>query len=309
LRTLVSKAFTPRTVALLRERVQRTCDELLDAAAATGRLEVVGGLALPLPLTVIADLLGIPGEDRRRFYAWSTRLAAATSGAVADLLRVLPTLWSSVRYLRGLVRRRRTRPGDDLVSALLRAEEADDRLTEDEVIGLVALLLVAGYETTMSLIAVGTLALLQNPGQRDLLRQNPALAEPAVEELLRFTSPADVATLRIAREDVHVGATTLPRGDIVLASLASANRDESQFTDPDTLDLTREPNRHLAFGLGAHFCLGAPLARLEGQVALTTLVRRFPGLRLAERPDALRWRRALLFRGLERLPVLLDGDG
>jgi len=166
--------------------------------------------------------------------------------------------------------------------------------------------LLAGYETTMSLIAVGALALIQHPRQRELLQQNPALAPSAVEELLRYTSPADFATFRIAREDVAIGAVTIPRGDVVLAALASANRDESQFSDPETLDLTREPNRHLAFGVGAHFCLGAPLARLEGQIALTTLFRRFPDLRLAKAAETLRWRRGLLLRGLEQLPVVLE---
>jgi cytochrome P450 PksS len=307
LRTLVSKAFTPRVVEQMRDRIQSVCDELLDAAAASGRMEIVGGFALPLPLTIIADLLGIPARDRRRFYSWSKRVAAATSGAVVDLLRAQPALWLSMRYLRGLIALRRAEPRDDLVTALLRAEEAGDQLSEDEVVGMIALLLLAGYETTMSLIACGALALVQHPRQRELLQQNPARAETAIEELLRYTSPADFATFRIAREDVAIGSATIPRGHVVLAALASANHDESQFSDPETLDLTREPNRHLAFGVGAHFCLGAPLARLEGQIALTTLFRRFPDLRLANAAGTLRWRRGLLFRGLEQLPVVLEG--
>ena len=191
------------------------------------------------------------------------------------------------------------------MTALLRAEEAGDKLNEDEVFGMIALLLLAGFETTMNLIASGALALMQNPHQRDLLQQNPALAESAIEELLRYTSPADFATFRIAREDITIGSATIARGALVLAVLASANRDESQFSDPETLDITREPNRHLAFGLGAHFCLGAPLARLEGQIALTTLFHRLPDLRLAKPAGTLRWRRALFFRGLEQLPVLI----
>jgi len=306
LRALVSKAFAPRMVELLRDRIQGACDQLLDAAATNGRMEIVGGFALPLPLTIIADLLGIPERDRRRFFAWSKRGAAATSGAVLDLLRAQPALWLSMRYLRGLIALRRAEPRDDLVTALLRAEEAGDKLSEDEVIGMIALLLLAGYETTMSLIAMGALALIQHPRQRELLQQKPTMAESAIEELLRYTSPADIATLRIAREDVTIGSVPLARGDVVLASLASANRDEAQFSDPDTLDITRQPNRHLAFGLGAHFCLGAPLARLEGQIALTTLFRRLPDLRLAEAAETLRWRRGLLFRGLEQLPVVFE---
>jgi cytochrome P450 PksS len=306
LRALVSKAFTPRMVELLRDRIQGACDQLLDAAATNGRMEIVGGFALPLPLTIIADLLGIPERDRRPFFAWSKRVAAATSGAVLDLLRAQPALWFSMRYLRRLIALRRAEPRDDLVTALLRAEEAGDKLSEDEVIGMIALLLLAGYETTMSLIAMGVLALIQHPRQRELLQQKPTMAESAIEELLRYTSPADIATLRIVREDVSIGSVTLARGDVVLASLASANRDESQFSDPDTLDITRQPNRHLAFGLGAHFGLGAPLARLEGQIALTTLFRRFRDLRLAEAAETLRWRRGLLFRGLEQLPVVFE---
>ena len=168
---------------------------------------------------------------------------------------------------------------------------------------MVLLLLIAGYETTINLIASGTLALLQHPAQRDLLLQNPDLVEPAVEELLRYTSPADFASARMAREEVTLGSVTIPRYGMVLAVLGSADHDESQFRDPETLDMTREPNRHVAFGLGSHFCLGAPLARLEGQLAFTTLFRRFPRLRLAVAPESLRWRKGLAFRGPEELPV------
>jgi cytochrome P450 len=306
LRTLVSKAFTPSVVEGLRDRIHGVCNDLLDGAGTSGRMEMVGGFALQLPLTIIADLLGVPAQDRRRFYSWSKRVAAATSGAIFDLLRAQPALWSSMRYLRGLIALRRAEPRDDLVTALLLAEEAGDKLSEDEVIGMIALLLLAGYETTMSLIATGALALIQHPRQRELLQQSPALAEPAIEELLRYTSPAEFATFRIAREDVTLGSVTIPRGNVVLAVLGSANHDETQFPDPEALDIAREPNRHLAFGVGAHFCLGAPLARLEGQIALTTLFRRFPDLRLAKAAETLRWQRGLLFRGLEQLPVVLE---
>jgi len=287
LRTLVTKAFTPRVVERRRDRIQEVCNELLDAAATSGRMDIVGRFALLVPLTIIADLLGIPAQDRRRFYSWSKRVAAATSGAIFDLMRAQPALWLSMGYFRRLIALRRAVPRDDFLTALLRAEEAGD-----------------GSETTMSLIASGALALIQHPQQRELLQQNSALAQSAIEELLRYTSPADFATFRIAREDVTIGAVTIPRGDVVLAALASANRDESQFPDPEIL---REPNRHLAFGVGAHFCLGAPLARLEGQIALTTLFRRFPDLRLAKAAETLRWRRGLLLRGLEQLPVVLGG--
>jgi cytochrome P450 PksS len=305
LRTLVNKAFTPRVVEKLRGRVQAVCDELLDAAMARGRMELVRDFALPVPLTIIADLLGVPMEDRHRFAGWSKKVAAATSGALFDLVRGQPSLFRSVRYLRKVIALRRAEPGDDLVTALVQAEEAGDKLDEEELVGMIALLLLAGYETTINLIASGTLALVQHPEARARFQKEPGLAEPAVEELLRYTSPADFASFRIAREAVTIAGTVVPRGGIVLASLTSANRDERQFQGPEQLDLGRDPNRHLAFGTGAHFCVGAPLARLEGQVALTTLFRRFPDLRLDVAPEALRWRRGLLFRGLEALPVSL----
>ena len=305
LRTLVSKAFTPRAVERLAGRIQSLCDELLDAAAKTRRLELIGGLALRLPLNVIGDMLGIPEQDRRHFERWTKRVAAGASGAVLDLVRASPALWQGVGYLRGLIAQRRAEPRDDMVTALIKAEEAGDKLSEDEVIGMIALLIIGGFETTMGLIGSGTLALLQHPEQKRRFLGEPALQDSAIEELLRYTSPADVASFRIAREDVTLAGVTIPKGDVVLAVLGSANRDESRFANPDTLDLAREPNKHLAFGAGAHFCLGAPLARLEGRIALSTLFRRFPELRLAEAVERLRWRRALLFRGPARVPLLL----
>jgi cytochrome P450 len=305
LRTLVSKAFTPRSVERLGERIQRVCDELLDVAVAERRPDLVRGFALRLPLTIIADMLGIPGEDRRRFDSWTKRVAAGSSGDPVEVVRASPALWQAVRYLRGLIARRRAEPQDEMVSGLIRAEEAGDKLSEDEVIGMIALLLIGGFETTMGLIGSGTLALLQHPEQKRRFIEQPALAESAIEELLRYTSPLDVSMFRIAREDVTIGSVTIPRGDVVLGVVGSANRDESRFTSPDALDLARQPNRHLAFGVGAHFCLGAPLARLEGRIALTTLFRRFPDLRLAEPAASVRWRRGLFFRGPERLPVTL----
>lgn len=303
LRTLVSKAFTPRTVEGLRDRTQRLCGELLDAAAARGGLELVRAFALRLPLTIIADLLGLPREDRLRFFGWAQRTAAGSSGALLDLLRAQPALWRTVGYFRGLIALRRAEPQDDIVTALLRAEEAGDKLHEDEVIGMVALLLLAGFETTMSLISSGALALLQHPRERERLVDDPSVAETALEELLRYTSPADFATFRIAREDVEIAGVRVPRGGVVLAVIGSANRDERQFPRADVLDLGRAPNRHLAFGSGPHFCLGAALARLEGGLALGTLFRRFPRLRLEVPAESLRWRRGLFFRGLEALPL------
>jgi len=308
LRALVSKAFTPRLIERLRGRIEALCEELLDhMQRVRGRrdgTDLVAGYALPLPATVIAELLGVPAEDHARFHRWSNRLVSISSGR--DMLRALPAAHSFVGYLRKLVEGRRGAPQDDLITALIRAEEAGDKLSEDELLAMAFLLLVAGHETTVNLIASGTLALLEHPEQAERLRRDPSLVKPAVEELLRYTSPVEMATERYAREDTEIVGTTIPRGELVLAVLGSANRDEGHFEDPDALDLARDPNRHLAFGRGGvHHCLGAPLARMEGQIALTALLRRFPGVRLAMTPETLRWRRGLFLRGLERLPLVL----
>ncbi|HSA92767.1 MAG TPA: cytochrome P450 [Terriglobales bacterium] len=301
LRALVHKAFTPNLIERLRARVQTLCDELLTAAERQGRLELIRDFALPLPLTIIAELLGVPPEDRQKFHSWTKRFVAVSSRS--DLFLALPPLWMCVRYLRRLFERRRADPQDDLVTALVQAEEAGDHLSPDELLAMVVLLLIAGYETTVNLIGSGTLALLEHPEQMERLRRNPGLVQLAIEELLRFTSPLDIATERYAREDVTLYGMTIPRQELVLLVLGSANRDDRQFPHPDTLDLAREPNRHLAFGQGAHYCLGAPLARLEAQIAITALLQRFPGLRLAVPAETLCWRKSLPLRGLEQLPL------
>jgi cytochrome P450 len=308
LRALVSIAFTPRLIERLRGRIETLCEELLDAMERQrkpkGGTDLVAGYALPLPATVIAELLGVPAEDHNRFHRWSNRLVSVSSGR--DMLRALPAALSFVRYLRNLVERRRADAEDDLITALIRAEEAGDKLSEDELLAMAFLLLVAGHETTVNLIASGTLALLEYPEQAERLRRDPSLVKPAVEELLRYTSPVEMATERYARKDTEIRDTRIPRGGLVLAVLGSANRDERHFENPDVLDLARDPNRHLAFGRGSvHHCLGAPLARMEGQIALTALLRRFPGARLAMAPESLHWRRGLYLRGLEKLPLVL----
>ena len=308
LRSLVGKAFTPRLIERLRGRVEALSEELLDAmerkGARRGGTELVADYALPLPATVIAELLGVPAEDHDKFHRWSNRLVSVSSGR--DMLRALPAALSFVRYLRKLVKRRRADPQDDLITALIRAEEAGDKLSEDELLAMTFLLLVAGHETTVNLISGGMLALLEHPEQAEALRCDPSLVKPAVEELLRYTSPVEMATERYAREDVEIEGTTIPRGEMVLAVLGSANRDERHFEDPDVLDLARDPNRHLAFGRGGvHHCLGAPLARMEGQIAISAFLRRFPKARLAVAPETLRWRRGLFLRGLQRLPLVL----
>ncbi len=303
LRSLVQKAFTPRLVEQMRPRIQQLNEDLLDAVRSRDRIDLIRDYALPLPTTVIAQMLGVPVQDRHRFHRWSKALFLV-SASRWGLLKAIPSVWRFMRYLRGLLAARRADPRDDLVSALVQAEDGGERLSEDELLAMVMLLLVAGHETTVNLIGNGTLALLEHPDQMERLRGDPGLIRPAVEELLRYHSPVETATERFPREDTAVAGVTIPRGETVLAVLASANRDERQFADPDKLDLAREPNRHLSFGLGVHFCLGAPLARLEGQLAISTLLRRTSALRLAVPAAALRWRRGMVVRGLEALPLI-----
>jgi cytochrome P450 len=302
LRTLVSKAFTPRLIERLRGRIEAICQELLGAMERKGRAELVRDYALPLPATVIAELLGVPAGDHRKFHRWSNRIVSVSSGR--DVWQALPAALAFVRYLRKMAERRRVSPGEDLMSSLVQAEEAGDKLSQDELLAMSFLLLVAGHETTVNLIASGTLALVQHPDQLEKLKSDPLLIKPAVEELLRYTSPVEISTERYARQDLEVSGTEVPRGELVLGVLGSANRDERYFDEPDALDLARDPNKHLAFGRGGvHHCLGAPLARMEGQIAITALLQRFPDLRLDAEPGSLRWRRGLFLRGLQRLPL------
>ncbi|MBT2392155.1 cytochrome P450 [Streptomyces sp. ISL-1] len=307
LRRLVSKAFTARRVAELRPRVQEITDRLLDDIVPAGRADLVADFALPLPVTVISELLGVPVADRHDFQGWTDdmilRRAEQPDPAVVD------TAWQHMRtYLTGLLEAKRARPGDDLLSALITARDEEQRLDEDELIAMAFLLLAAGYITTVNLIGGGIAVLLAHPGQMEMLRDDPALLPGAIEELLRYDGPVSPGIARFAREDVSIAGVAIPRGATVLIASAIADRDPGQFPDPDDLDITRQDNAHLAFGHGIHYCLGAPLARLEGQVAIGTVLRRLPGLALAVPPGELRWRPGGL-RGPERLPVTFSSDG
>ena len=302
LRGLVHTVFTPRLIENLRERIQSLADESLDRLLARGKADLVRDYAVGIPTTIIAEVLGVPPKDRLKFRKWSNAGAAASASRFG-VLKAIPELAFFIRYIRSLVKMRRAKPEDDLISALVRAEETGDHLSEDELLAMIVLLLIAGHETTVNLIGNGVLALLENPSQRDKLNNNPALIKSAVEELLRHNGPLETATERFSREDIKGAGVTIPRGDLVLAVLASANRDERQFDGADKLDITREPNPHVAFGLGMHYCLGAALARLEAQVAIATLLRRCPNLGLAVPSNALRWKRGLVLRGLEGLPI------
>ncbi len=302
LRGLVQKAFTPTLVERLRPRIEALTDELLQAASRKNSLDLIRQFALPIPATIIAEMLGVPVKDRHKFHHWSRRMLN-TSAMRFRMLRILPTAWQFAGYIRRLIRIKRVAPQDDLLSGLVLAEENGQSLSDDELLAMVFLLLIAGHETTVNLIGNGMLTLLEHPDQLSRLRREPGLMKSAVEELLRFTSPVETGTERYSREDVTIAGVTIPRGSLVLAAIASANRDESHFTNPDELDLAREPNKHLAFGLGAHYCLGAPLARLEGQIAFSALLRRTLEIRLAIPREKLRWQRGLILRGLEALPL------
>jgi cytochrome P450 len=302
LRRLVSKAFTPRMVEQLRPRIQAIADALLDAVAGRGEMDLIKDYAFPLPITVIAEMLGIPAADRDQFRDWSDALLTGTPPlppppaalAAAEGLR---------RYFEARFEERRRAPAEDLITGLLQAEEAGDKLSREELHGMVYLLLIAGYETTANLIGNGTLALLQHPDQLARLRNDPMLLPSAVDELLRFCAPVATSTIRYAADNVTLGGKVIPKGDIVLVVVMAANRDPDRFPSPDALDITRADNKHLGFGHGNHYCLGAPLARLEGEIALGTLLRRMPGLRLSVAPEALTWRPNFIVRGLVKLPV------
>lgn len=300
LRKLVAKAFTMRRVELLRPRVAEITEELL--AGMSGEVDLIDAFAFPLPITVICELLGVPPADQDEFHAWtSTLVTAGTAESVGAASRAMSA------YLRALIAAKRADPAEDLLSALIQPQDDGDELTEPELVGMAFLLLVAGHETTVNLIANSVLTLLRDPAQAAALRADPALLPGAVEEFLRYESPVTNATLRYTAEPTEIGGTPVPAGEFVVISLASANHDDDRFGPAaGALDVTRTATGHLAFGHGIHFCLGAPLARLEGRLAIGGLVNRFPAMTLAADPNDLRWRDSTLLRGLERLPVRLN---
>ncbi|MER6994909.1 cytochrome P450 [Streptomyces sp. NPDC000410] len=301
LRRLVSKAFTARRVAGLRPRVQSITDRLLDAVVPTGRADLVADFALPLPVTVISELLGVPVSDRHDFQRWTDDMILR--GAEPPDPAVVDAAWQQMHaYLTKLLETKRARPEDDLLSALITARDEEQRLNEDELIAMAFLLLAAGYITTVNLIGGGIAALLAHPDQLELLRGDPELLPTAIEEFLRYDGPVSPGIARFAREEAEIAGVRIPRGATVVIASAIADRDPARFPDPDRLDVTRRDNAHLAFGHGIHYCLGAPLARLEGQIAIGTALRRLPDLALAVPPGELRWRPGGL-RGPERLPV------
>lgn len=311
LRRLVAKAFTPRRVAEFAPRVQELTDQLIDRFAGEGHADLIHEFAFPLPIYAICDLLGVPREDQDDFRDWAGMMIRHGGGPRGGVARSVKKMRG---YLADLIHRKRealpdtAAPGEDLVSGLIRASDEGEHLTENEVAAMAFILLFAGFETTVNLIGNGMYALLTHPGQRERLQRSLAAGErdllaTGVEELLRYDGPVELATWRFATRPLTIGGQDIAPGDPVLVVLAAADRDPGRFADPDVLDLSRRDNQHLGYGHGIHYCLGAPLARLEGRTALATLLTRLPDLELATDPADLRWRGGLIMRGLRTLPV------
>lgn len=302
LRTLVSQAFTPRRVREMRPRIQAIADELIDGVIARGQMDLIGDFSYHLPTIVILEMLGIPAADRDRFRNW-TKALIMPSIAPDEFESFMTEMAAFLAYLRVAIADRRANPTDDMLSALVHAEESGDALSEGELFGMLMLLIVAGHETTVNLIANGLVALWRNPAQLAALVANPALMPAAVEEFLRYDGSVERGFARYVLADVELGGRVVPQGSLIIPILGAGSHDPAVFDRPDALDITRVPNPHLGFGKGSHYCLGAPLARLETEIALNTLLRRLPGLQPAVTPHELRWRLTPMFRSLEALPV------
>ncbi|MFD7236578.1 cytochrome P450 [Streptomyces syringium] len=301
LRKLVTKEFTPRRVQAMAPRVQEMTDELIDAmlAAPDRRVDLVDALSFPLPMGVICELLGVPSLDREAFRGWSNTVVGS-----APPQEKREAAAAVAAYLAELVAAKRQEPGEDLMSALIRTTDEDgDRLSPEELLGMAWILLVAGHETTVNLISNGVLALLTHPDQLADLRADFGLLDNAVEEMLRYDGPVETPTFRFAVEPMDIGGTLIPAGELVLPVLADADRDPARYPEPDRFDIRRDVRGHVAFGHGIHYCLGAPLARLEAKIAVRTLLERCPDLALDAHPATLTWREGLLIRGPHRLPV------
>ncbi|HLF88583.1 MAG TPA: cytochrome P450 [Anaerolineales bacterium] len=307
LRDLVSKAFTPKLVREMRPRIQALADELIATLRDRGEMDLIADYAFPLPTTVIAEILGIPTKDRDKFKEWSAALITPTMDPEKQV-HFQKLLEEFVEYLKNLFVIRRAEPQDDLLCALLNAEQDGDRLSEKELFSMMVLLIVAGHETTVNLIGNAMLALFHYPEQMAELKTNPTLMPQAVEEFLRYDGPVERAFVRFATEDVVVNGHEIKKGTLVIPLIGSANRDPAVFHNPDRLDFHRENNPHFAFGKGVHYCMGAPLARLEGEIALNNLLQSLPDLEMAIPADQLRYRMLPTFRSLESLPVCWKSD-
>ena len=307
LRGLVNKAFTTHMVEQMQGRIQTIANGLLDKVAARDHMDLIEDYAFPLPIIVIAELLGIPPRDRNRFRSWSNALVSPSANSARNTRKLAKSrqlMEDFIAYLRRIFDQRRNDPRNDLITSLLQAEDAGDALNEEELFSMLLLLIVVGHETTVNLIGNGMLALLQHTHQMHALQANPGLLTSAVEEMIRYDGPVERAPMRFAAVDTEIHVGEIHRGDALSVVLAAANRDPAQFEKPDLFDITRTNNRHLGFGLGIHYCLGASLARLEGRIAIGTLLNRFPNLRLAKPVSTLRWRTNPIMRGVQHLPVV-----
>jgi cytochrome P450 len=302
LRSLMNLSFTPRLIEQWRERVQAIIDELLDTVQEKGEMELIEDFAYRLPMMVITEMLGIPAADHEKFHAWTNVFVESQGSAEAPekMGSVIPQFHG---YLVTLLQEKRKHPADDLLSRMIQSEAEGKKLTEKEIVAMIFLFLIAGHETTTNLIGNSILALLLHPDQMEKLRQDPALIKTAIEEFLRYQGSLMTATARFAREDIEWKGKLIRRGDEMVVVLASANRDPEAFTAPDELDITRQERQHLAFGKGIHYCLGAPLARMEGQLAINALLRRMPNLRLNADVHTLVWRSGTFVMGLNALPL------
>ncbi|MEI5907810.1 cytochrome P450 [Bacillus spongiae] len=301
LRLLVHKVFTPKMIAGLKDRIEQISIELIEEMKTKVEIDLLEDYAVPLPVTVISEMMGIPKEDRHKFRAWSNAITNVSNG-VEDAKNFEASIQEFVQYLEEIIEKRKKGPSDDIISGLVIAEEDGEMLSHKELLSMLFLLIVAGHETTVNLIGNGMLALLQNRDQLETLRSHPEHMKTAIEEFLRFTNPVEFGTSRYAVRDFMFHEHQIKKGDFLFLGLAAANRDPKQFVNPNELDITRSPNKHLAFGNGIHFCLGAPLARLEGQVAFKHLLEHFPNISLNEEKE-LKWRHSEIFRGLEALPI------
>ena len=302
LRSLVQKAFTPKMIAQLDGRIERIADDLISDIERKGTLNLVDDYSFPLPIIVISEMLGIPKEDQAKFRIWSHAVIASPE-TPEEIKETEKQLSEFITYLQYLVDIKRKEPKEDLVSALILAESEGHKLSARELYSMIMLLIVAGHETTVNLITNTVLALLENPNQLQLLKDNPKLIDSAIEEGLRYYSPVEVTTARWAAEPFQIHDRTIEKGDMVVIALASANRDETVFENPEVFDITRENNRHIAFGHGSHFCLGAPLARLEAKIAITNLFNRMPELQIKGDREEIKWQGNYLMRSLEELPL------
>jgi len=300
---LVQKGFTPQRIADMRSHIQEIADNLLDAVSSKDTMNLIDEYAFKLPIIVISEILGVPAEDQDKFRVWSNSIIGASNQQMNE--QVVQHMNEFIAYLKDWFAKIREQPGDDMISQLVIAENQGDRLSEQELYGVVTLMIIAGHETTVNLIGNGVLALLEHPEQRKLLQEQPERIHGAIEEMLRYNGPVEFSTSRWAAEDLEFHGARMKKGDLVVIALNSANRDSAQFENPDLFDITREKSQHLAFGKGIHLCLGAPLARLEGEIAINTLLRRFPDFELQCNIDELEWRPGMIVRGVKEIPISL----